>query len=138
MRLFKTPCGTGKSYRYDIEIDGVTKSLREWSRESGIAYATLLKRAKYDWLDKDMLRPALRKGDFTKDLGEVARNRARKTASLCWRCKNATGGCRWSQRLEPVDGWTAVQAELHDYTTFNVLECPEFVWDGRSGTISED
>ena len=26
---------------------------------------------------------------------------------LCWDCKNACGGCEWSESLEPVPVWKA-------------------------------
>lgn len=51
---------------------------------------------------------------------------------ICWRCKNATGGCSWSRFLQPVDGWTAIPttikntAEGDTYNSFKILYCPLF------------
>lgn len=46
--------------------------------------------------------------------------------TLCWDCKNATdGGCSWSEKLEPVKGWEAIEnARGH-----LVVRCPEFERD---------
>lgn len=132
MRLFKYPYGTGKRYRYEIEIGGVIKSPHEWARETGIPATTLVSRAKKGWLDKDMLVPPLPKGGAIKGAEGIVFDRMKNNETLCWRCQKSTGGCRWSQRLEPVDGWTAVEKVMRDCESFQVIECPEFVWDGRS------
>lgn len=54
--------------------------------------------------------------------------------TLCWRCRNAVGGCSWSQRFEPVNGWTAVVTQPAVYLSeamqkipdYCVIKCPEF------------
>lgn len=51
--------------------------------------------------------------------------------SLCWHCKNATGGCSWSRRFEPVENWTAVETSIKSvYGTnkdsYHVIDCPKF------------
>ena len=46
--------------------------------------------------------------------------------SLCWDCKNATGGCEWSQSFTPVDGWSAIQSVAGESDSYLVLECPKF------------
>lgn len=59
----------------------------------------------------------------------------RKPETLCWYCKNAAGGCRWSDGFRPVPGWKAVATVI--YSSRNdegikshlVLDCPEFVKD---------
>ena len=52
--------------------------------------------------------------------------------SLCWCCGNAcNGGCTWSERLEPVEGWTAVEVK----GGLTVTECPEFIRDAYGGGI---
>lgn len=65
-------------------------------------------------------------------------NRFRKTHStLCWKCEKACGRCSWSDRFEPVDGWSAVPTKIlvssrekensRKYTdSFDVYYCPEF------------
>lgn len=58
--------------------------------------------------------------------------------TLCWECRNATGGCAWSRDFKPVPGWNAEQTEINNnalrydgrYTpSFRVIACPEFVPD---------
>ena len=67
------------------------------------------------------------------------RNKFATTPTLCWDCANATGGCNWSDELQPVEGWkiipTMKKAFNHpDYPSCIVLECPEFKRDAiRSG-----
>ena len=55
----------------------------------------------------------------------------RSCDTLCWRCiKSANNGCSWSERFEPVEGWTAVPTKIKfcDYTddSYRVIDCPEF------------
>ena len=49
--------------------------------------------------------------------------------SLCWDCKNATGGCEWSQSFTPVDGWEAIPRTIRDEDSFCVIKCPKFEED---------
>lgn len=55
------------------------------------------------------------------------------TPALCWDCANATGGCFWSNSLEPVEGWTVEESnkdpKTGEYKSILVLECPEFIRD---------
>ncbi len=50
--------------------------------------------------------------------------------TLCWGCKNATGGCSWSARLEPVPGWDAVATAIKctgvPVQSYHVRSCPLF------------
>ena len=57
---------------------------------------------------------------------------------LCWRCRRACGGCSWSQRLQPVPGWTATHMRRRTghsrggavmMDTYSIKACPEFVPD---------
>lgn len=65
-------------------------------------------------------------------------------ANICVHCKNAFGGCSWSEvdpntkkvRFEPVPGWTACKRVLMDYRvagkrriieTYHITACPQFV-----------
>lgn len=55
--------------------------------------------------------------------------------SLCWYCEKACGGCSWSRKLIPVEGWKAKKVKNKDYNDetipcYKVIECPEFV-EGR-------
>ena len=62
---------------------------------------------------------------------EAAKIRRRENGQLCWRCKNACGGCSWSQCLKPVDGWTAIPTIIHDdggdFSSYDIKKCPEFI-----------
>lgn len=49
--------------------------------------------------------------------------------SLCWDCKNAVGGCEWSQSFTPVDGWEAIPRTIGNEDSFCVIKCPKFVED---------
>ena len=68
--------------------------------------------------------------------------------NICFRCKNACGGCSWSEldpdtlkpRFEPVPGWTAKKVMLNVGTnrkgrcfveTYQITGCPLFVKDDR-------
>jgi hypothetical protein len=53
--------------------------------------------------------------------------------TLCWDCAKATGGCRWSDQFQPIEGWTAVPT-LTDklYESYIVIDCPEFKRDGMN------
>ncbi len=55
--------------------------------------------------------------------------------SLCWHCEKACGGCSWSIKLIPVEGWNAKRVQNKDFNdtgivSYTVIECPEFV-EGR-------
>ena len=62
---------------------------------------------------------------------EAARKRRAEDGQLCWRCKNACGGCSWSRELKPVDGWTAeptiVKDSNGDFPSYKIKKCPEFI-----------
>lgn len=49
----------------------------------------------------------------------------------CLDCKNATGGCSWSEKLEPIKGWKA-EARPEGYF---VNSCPQFVRDSYGGGL---
>lgn len=56
--------------------------------------------------------------------------------TLCWDCKKATGDCRWSSSLRPVDGWDAIKLNLTSskpYSTYFVKSCPQFERDSYDG-----
>ena len=56
--------------------------------------------------------------------------------TLCWDCKFATGGCSWSDRLEPVEGWVAEQTKKNTpFQSYIVKDCPLFRRDAiRAGS----
>ena len=56
--------------------------------------------------------------------------------TLCWTCQNACGGCSWSKRFIPVEGWDAKRRDVmkgQDHRTPNesyfVISCPQYVPD---------
>ena len=49
--------------------------------------------------------------------------------TLCWDCENATGGCCWSEKLIPVNGWWAEEFNGGTY----VVDCPLFKRDSYGG-----
>ena len=52
------------------------------------------------------------------------------SGTLCWDCANATGGCDWADRLEPVEGWDAIQTKKNSaLESYLVLNCPLFERD---------
>ena len=52
--------------------------------------------------------------------------------ALCWDCQKACGGCSWSSKLQPVDGWTAKKTKNElGHAGYLVLKCPEFVPDEK-------
>ena len=81
------------------------------------------------------LRAAMMKGEERSANDEMNENgQAYKSQQLCWKCRKAAGGCSWSDRLEPVEGWTAKKAVIKnspkDYIrSYEILECPEFEHD---------
>ena len=67
----------------------------------------------------------------SKECERVAANRRREyDKQLCWRCKNACGGCDWSKRFIPVDGWIAEQTIVKDangdFLSYKIKKCPKF------------
>ena len=57
--------------------------------------------------------------------------------TLCWTCQNACGGCNWSKRLKPVEGWTVENTEIKHTSkgktrydsSCKVISCPEYIQD---------
>lgn len=53
--------------------------------------------------------------------------------TLCWNCKNCFGGCSWSEKFEPVEGWNAERTLIKYFNvvtpSFLVRDCPLFVED---------
>lgn len=64
--------------------------------------------------------------------------------TLCWGCARALGGCSWSRGdFQPVDGWMALPTTQVEITpqgltvteSFFVYACPEYLPDGKEGTV---
>ena len=54
--------------------------------------------------------------------------------TICWNCKKATGGCSWSDKLIPVDGWEAIPTRVKMVLdkvvdSYKVIGCPLFEQD---------
>ena len=55
----------------------------------------------------------------------------------CWTCQKCYGGCSWSERFEPVEGWIATHRiygqtgwNIKRMESYEILYCPEYVNDG--------
>lgn len=68
---------------------------------------------------------------------------------LCWNCQRATGGCSWSDKFIPVNGWIAEPRIIKNYniltrtydeiSTFRIKYCPLFLRDlPRNEVITND
>lgn len=47
----------------------------------------------------------------------------------CVICKKNIDGCSWSRKLEPVEGWEAIETDRKTYAAhgnYKILYCPEF------------
>lgn len=55
-----TQCNNRRNCKY-IKINGITKTIKEWSNDSGINYNTIDKRIKLGWKNEDLLKPPIRK-----------------------------------------------------------------------------
>ena len=58
-----------------------------------------------------------------------------KQKQLCETCGRACGGCKWSDELLPVDGWSAEPSKIYinkrkPIDSFYVKSCPEYRPDG--------
>lgn len=55
---------------------------------------------------------------------------AKKANICCSNCKKCAGGCSWSDRLEPIDGWKAektfLDSSVSDIQGYKIHYCPEF------------
>ena len=57
--------------------------------------------------------------------------RREESGQLCWRCKNACGGCSWSRNKTPIKNWDAephiVKDKEGDIRSYKIRKCPEFI-----------
>lgn len=52
------------------------------------------------------------------------------TTNICFDCKKAVGGCSWSEKFEPVEGWKAEPSIIAGYIeSYYITECPLFERD---------
>lgn len=81
-----------------------------------------------------------RKGnrDWAIDKSEIDRFIAEygKEDQLCAKCRNACGGCRWSDELLPVEGWNAEPTKIYinkgkPIDSFHVIACPMYIPDRK-------
>lgn len=53
---------------------------------------------------------------------------------LCWTCQRACGGvngCEWSNKLSPVQGWTAeIITRKNGEQGYLIAKCPKYINDG--------
>ena len=61
----------------------------------------------------------------------------RNKRTICWDCAKACGGCNWSARLEPVEGWEAEETLVtiqkgSRVDSMCVTKCPEFERDAMN------
>ena len=56
-----------------------------------------------------------------------------ESEQLCWRCRNACGGCSWSREFKPVEGWdakpTIINGDGEEIPSFEIKKCPMFIKD---------
>lgn len=62
--------------------------------------------------------------------------------TLCWSCKNATGGCPWAHDQKEVDGWKAkptITEVMHGEPvhSYAIRECPLYSEDYRRVTLNQ-
>lgn len=61
-------------------------------------------------------------------------NKTSSRVQLCCYCMKAYGGCAWSRRFEPVEGWTATPTVInatnrqgeYEVKSYKITACPEF------------
>lgn len=53
------------------------------------------------------------------------------TEQPCYTCAKFCGGCAWSERFEPVEGWEAIPTVIkqqwgREIPSFAILHCPQY------------
>lgn len=69
--------------------------------------------------------------------------RCKADQTLCWKCRNALGGCSWSDKFEAVKGWkaeaTTISNGCGEVPSFIVRDCPQFCKDdGKTEHIDDE
>lgn len=61
--------------------------------------------------------------------------------TLCWDCANCVGGCSWSSKGQPVEGWRARPTKIRfsgeTTDSFIVYHCPKFERDAENGGMKK-
>lgn len=57
-------------------------------------------------------------------------NNGKPHVQPCTTCKNFAGGCEWSERFEPVEGWVAEPTIIGRYSytidSYRIISCPKY------------
>lgn len=72
-------------------------------------------------------------------LNPIYNKRNNEIEQPCWKCTKSAGGCSWSRRFEPVEGWDAMPTSVNRVSpnpTFVIRQCPEFDLDTAGGRWS--
>ena len=123
-----------KQMRYnfsDEQIAEIVRMYKDGMSQVKIAKAFGVKRHKtiYEILKKEnvVFRAYVQKNDTKKDLLDKF-VRGEQFDQLCWYCKNATGGCSWTNgTFTPVPGWDAKYiVRTCASATYSIKDCPLF------------
>lgn len=112
-----------------LEWQNQSHNIRQWCKILNLEYAMILSR--------------YRKGCRPPELFRLKKPVKTGTPTLCWSCKNAvpdgTFGCKWSEELMPVEGWTATKTILNNFYPANskkkymisycISGCPQYIQD---------
>ena len=128
-------------------------SVKQLAKMTGLSFSGLSKIRNTEMAMKSKTVEALAKAlkcdyweikDLTPDEAPPPRQRKgvptqfHKRQTICWDCKNAVPegkrGCSWSRKLEPVEGWKAIETEVtridggmeRQIKSALVIECPLF------------
>ncbi len=111
-------------------MDGKNRNRCRWSEEEIQYLITHCKRIPYEQIAHKLGRTivAVKSMAYTQNAAEHRKAKGKPT--LCWDCKNATGGCSWSKKLVPVAGWEVIPATVYNSNktvhSYNVRHCPLF------------
>lgn len=151
----------GKFIEERMAIVGIG-SMKELSRRSGVSKSGLsrMRHAEQSIQRKTIERLAAALKCDTADIEiltpepkQMPRKRLgidpqfQKAKTICWGCQHAVPdpkrkrGCSWSEQLEPVKGWTAIETKNVRFdggqrrviTSALVVECPKFIPDEKPG-----
>lgn len=63
----------------------------------------------------------------------IGKDKKSKKSQLCETCQNACGGCSWSDRFKPVEGWEAFptiikQGDGRETSSYKIINCPSYIY----------
>lgn len=63
----------------------------------------------------------------------IGQGKNSQKTQLCETCKRACGGCSWSDKFEPVEGWDAVPTIINEgdgriIHSFKIKNCPLYIY----------